>query len=77
MAKNLTVSIPSNNYDNSTTFGGIISLSDFFTNCSTKSNTRSPIAGKIAQDKNFDRMCQRNILNKETYNRRKNNEKKA
>lgn len=47
-----------------TTFGGIITLSDFFTNCSGKSNTRSPIAARIEQDRNFDRMCQRNTLNK-------------
>lgn len=70
MTKNLTVSIPSNNYNYSTTFGGIITLSDFFTNCSGKSNIRSPIATRIVQDINFDKMCQKNITNNELHIRR-------
>lgn len=67
MAKNLTVTISGNNYEHSNTFGGIITLSDFFTNCSGKSNARSPIATKIEQDRNFDKLCQRNILNKNNF----------
>lgn len=73
MTKNLTVRIPSNNYEYRTTFGGIITLSDFFTNCSGRTNTKSPIASRILQDKSFDNMCYRNILNKERYIGGKNN----
>lgn len=69
MTKNITVSIPNNNF-NSFTFGGLIYFTDFYTNYSGKSNTRSPISTRILQDWSFDRMCQKNTLKNDSYKNR-------
>lgn len=48
-------------YNDHTTFGGIISLSDFNTDNRGKNNTHgSPIARQIMSDKKFDRDCRKN-----------------
>lgn len=51
------------------TFGGIINQSDFDTNYASKSNGErgSVIANRIMSDRNFDKMCQRNITNSQKY----------
>lgn len=61
MTKNYTVKIPNNNYENRSTFGGLIYFTDFYTNCSENANTRSPIASRILQDRKFDKQCKKNL----------------
>lgn len=61
MIKNYTVKIPNNNYENRSTFGGLIYFTDFYTNYSGNPNTRSPIANRILQDRKFDKQCKKNL----------------
>lgn len=44
-----------------TTFGGLIYSSDFNTDYRGKNNTKgSPIANRIASDRQFDKQCKKN-----------------
>lgn len=61
MTKNYTVKIPNNNYENRSTFGGLIYFTDFYTNCNGRTNLHSPIASRILQDRKFDKQCKKNL----------------
>ena len=50
-----------------TKFGGFIYPSDFNTDCRGKGSAYgSAIAGRIAQDQNFDNQCRKNIEQRQT-----------
>ena len=57
---------PTRNSKDSTVFGGIIVLSDYYTNPARIRYKRSPIAGRILSDRKFDIYCKRNIENNKT-----------
>lgn len=54
------------NYNDHTTFGGLIYPSDFETDYRGKDNTKgSTIAQRIVSDWNFDKKCRKNVENRD------------
>lgn len=60
MDKNIRIT-PTRNVKDSTTFGGIIRLSDYYTNFLCRPAKRSRVASRIKNDEKFDIYCKRNI----------------
>ncbi len=63
--RNVEIS-PTRNIKDNNVFGGIIVLSDYYTNPARKRYKSSPIAGRIISDRKFDIYCKRNIENSKT-----------
>ena len=68
MTESLHNTITRNNHYNPRTFGGVIYLSDYNTDCRKKNNTTgSPIAKRILSDRSFDHKCMKNIENRNRF----------